>query len=79
MRPIYEIATDIMADWSKIGKGISPYAKPYLEAMLTLRTAQDNYIYDTGKSVLLYGLSNMSSYRGENARKLKAELKAHVK
>jgi hypothetical protein len=77
-RPIAEIAREIIADWSQIGKGVSPYAKPYLDAMLSLRTVQDAYGYDSGSSVVLYGLSNMSTYRGETARRLKAELKALV-
>lgn len=77
-RPISAIARDIIADWSLIGKGVSPYAKPYLDAMLSLTSAQDSYGYDSGKSVVLYGLSNMSHYRGTVAKGLKAELKAHV-
>jgi hypothetical protein len=36
----------------------------------------DAYYADSGKSVVLYFLSNASSYRGETAKRLKAELKA---
>jgi hypothetical protein len=34
------------------------------------------YGYDTGKSVVLYFLSNATSWRGEVARRVKAELKS---
>ena len=74
-RPIYEIANEIYADWKK------PYfgAVPYLEAMTTLTDIKDNYFYDTGKSVVLYFLANASSWRGETAKRVKAELKAMAK
>lgn len=74
-RPIYEIANEIYADWKK------PYfgAIPYLEAMTTLTDIKDNYFYDTGKSVVLYFLANASAWRGETAKRIKAELKAMAK
>lgn len=70
-RPIYEIAADIRADWKK------PYfgAVPYLEAMGSLDNIADNYFYDTGRSVVLYFLSNATTWKGEVARRVKAELK----
>lgn len=77
-RPISTIAREIEADWSKIGKGINYAAKPYLNAMKSLNSIQDAYGADTGKSVVLYFLSNAASYRGETARRLKAELKAMI-
>jgi len=79
MRPIYEIAREINQEWSKLGKGVNYAAKPYLDAMLSLNTTADQYIMDSGTSVVLYGLSNMSSFRGEAARRLKKELKDHLK
>ena len=74
-RPICEIAAEIQRDWNSIGKGVGYAAKPYLEALLTLATPEDVYYCDTGKSCALYFLSNATSYRGENAKRLKAELK----
>ena len=76
MRSISTIAREIQADWSKIGKGVNYAAKPYLDAMKSLDKISDDYGADTGKSVVLYFLSNASSYRGETAKRLKAELKA---
>lgn len=74
-RPIYMIAEDVRRDWQKV----SPYAKPYLDAMTMLNNIDDKYILDSGKSIVLYFLSNANSWRGENARKIKAELKAMCK
>jgi hypothetical protein len=71
-RPISKIAADIRNDWKK------PYfgAVPYLEAMAELNSIDDQYMYDTGRSVVLYFLSNASTWRGPVARSVKAELKA---
>ena len=71
-RPIYEIALDIEADW----KNVSPYAAPYLEAMFSLNKITDTYYFDSGKSVVLYFLGNARGWKGEVAKKIKAELKA---
>ena len=77
-RPVNVIAREIMNDWSDIGRGISPYADPYLRAMLSLNSAADSFGADTGASVIAYGLNNMQGYRGEVAKGLKAELKSHI-
>lgn len=74
-RPIYEIAKEIRSDWNKQGKGVSPYAKPYLDAMFSLDRIEDNYIMDSGKSVVLYFLGNAQSWRGDVAKRVKKELK----
>jgi hypothetical protein len=78
VRPIHEIATEIHAVWRKLGKGVNYAAKPYLDAMLSLSDISEAYGADSGRSVVLYGLSNMASFRGADARRLKAELKAHL-
>ena len=70
-RPLYEIAREIRKTWTKV----SPYAEPYLEAMESLNSINDNYYYDSGKSIVLYFLSNASTWRGDDARRIKAELK----
>tara|TARA_R110000868_G_scaffold411024_1_gene701375 strand:+ start:431 stop:664 length:234 start_codon:yes stop_codon:yes gene_type:complete len=71
-RPIFQIAKDIRADWKKINYG----AVPYLDAMDTLDSINDNYFQDTARSVVLYFLCNATSWRGEVAREIKKELKA---
>ncbi len=76
MRPIRMIAMDIDADWRKAKNGIYFGAKPYLQAIMALNKITDRYYAADGESIVLYFLSNASTYRGENARRLKAELKA---
>jgi len=71
-RSIKEIAKEIKADWKKVYFG----AVPYLDAMHTLNSIEDNYIYDSGKSIVRYFLANAQSWRGDTARRVKAELKA---
>lgn len=73
------IAREIRSDWSKQGKGVNYAAKPYLEAMFGLDKITDNYICDSGKSVVLYFLANAQTWKGETAKRIKAELKALCK
>lgn len=75
MRPLYTIAREIRKDWKKV----SPYAAPYLQAMSCLNSVDDNYILDSGRSIVSYFLANAGSWRGETAKRIKAELKAMVK
>ena len=75
MRRIREIAVEINATWSKIGKGVNYAARPYLDAMGDLDSINDNYATVSGRSVVLYFLSNASTFRGPDAKRLKAELK----
>jgi len=70
-RSIRTIALEVKREWKKV----SPYAEPYLEAMLSLNSINDNYYFDSGKSIVLYFLSNASGFRGEAAKRIKAELK----
>lgn len=70
-RPLYEIAAEIRKTWTKV----SPYADEYLRAMERLNSINDYYYFDTAKSVVLYFLSNAQGWRGEDARRIKAELK----
>ena len=71
-RPIKVIAQDIRANWPKVNYA----AKPYLDAMSSLNSIDENYMFDSGKSVVRYFLSNASTWRGDKAREIKAELKA---
>lgn len=75
LRPISNIARDISRAWPKPFFG----AVPYLGAMRSLETCADRYFEDSGLSIVAYFLSNASGFKGEAARTLKAELKAHMK
>ena len=84
LRPICDIATDIIRDMQASQTAARPararyYAAwPYLQAMRCLRTTDDTFGYESGISIVLYGLSNLPAYRGEKAKALKAELKSHT-
>jgi hypothetical protein len=75
MRTLREIAGEIRKDWE------SPYfgAVPYIRAMLTLGDINEPYGYDSGESIVRYFLSNAATWRGETARRVKAELKGMLK
>lgn len=76
---ISQIAGVIRRDWSKQGKGVNYAAKPYLEAMFSLNSIEDNYICDSGHSIVAYFLGNAATYKGEQAKLVKAELKRRLK
>ena len=74
-RPLCEIASEIRKDWAKVNLA----AKPYLDAMRSLTYITDDYYFDSGKTIVLYFLSNAGTWKGENAKRIKAELKAMCK
>ena len=71
-RPLFAIAADVVANWPKVNYG----AKPYLDAMACLNKVTDDYGADSGRSVVLYFLANANTWRGPDAKRVKAELKA---
>lgn len=71
-RPIHVIAREIDKTWPKVYFG----AVPYLGAMHGLSDITDAYGHDDAKSIVMYFLSNASTWRGEDAKRIKAELKA---
>lgn len=73
-RPLYEIANEIRRDW----KNMSPCARPYVDAMSSLIYITDNFVFDSGYSIVCYFLANAGTWRGETARRIKAELKEMV-
>lgn len=74
-RSLTTIAAEIRKDW----QNMPPAARAYFGPMSSLNTVEDNYGYDSGRSIVLYFLANASSWRGEVARRIKAELKEMVK
>jgi hypothetical protein len=70
-RTICEIALEIHQDW----KPVNYAAKPYLLAMLSLKDMSSKYGEDSAKNIILYFLSNASTWRGETAKRIKLELK----
>jgi len=74
-RPLNVIAAEINRTWPKVWFG----AVPYLAAMRSLDSIDDDYYQDSAKSVVLYFLFNATTWRGEDARRIKAELKGLCK
>ncbi len=70
-RSLSEIAREIKRTWPK------PYfgAVPYIDAMRRLDRITDMYMLDSAKSIVLYFLANAGTWRGDDARRIKAELK----
>jgi hypothetical protein len=77
VRTFREIAYEIEKTWPKVWFG----AKPYLSALRCLDTTdpQAAYGYDTAKEMALYFLANAATWKGEDARRIKAELKEMLK
>jgi len=73
--PLFEVAKIIRSDWKNVYFG----AKPYLDAMSYLSSINDNYGYDDAKTIVIYFLSNASTWRGETAKEVKAHLKQIIR
>lgn len=71
-RPIYKIALEIERLWKE------PYfgAVPYLDAMRSVISINDSHGVEDGKTQVLYFLSNANTWRGDDAKRIKAELKS---
>lgn len=72
VRPIHEIAAEITATWPRVYFG----AVPYLDAMRDLDAITDMYFMDSAREILQRFLGNATSWRGEDARRVKAEINA---
>ena len=66
-RPIKHIAAEICEVWRPVNYG----ARPYLEAMLSLNTIEDDYYLDSADSIIRYFLGNARTWRGEDAKRIK--------
>ena len=74
-RPLHEIAREIRKDWQKVNFG----AVPYLDAMGSLDKISDKFYLDSGRSIVAYFLSNASTWKGDNAKRIKKELNSMIK
>ena len=75
-RSLNDISREIRLDW---GGKVNFAAKPYLAAMMGMGDINEQYGYDSGRSIVLYFLSNAATWRGDVAKRVKAELKAMLK
>lgn len=74
-RPLHVIARDILAHWTKPSTS-REWAMPYINAMRHLVSMDSTYGHDDAEDIVIRFLSNASGWRGEDARRIKAELKA---
>lgn len=76
-RTFAEIAREIKKVWTK------PYfgAVPYIDAMMEIDSSDKNapYLLETAKDIVPYFLCNATTWRGDDARRIKAELKEMIK
>lgn len=76
MRTFKEIALEIREKW----ENVSPHAKPYLDAMACIDSSDKNakYYYDSAAFIVAYFLSNAIGFQGDDAIRIKAELKSMI-
>lgn len=74
-RSLGTIAAEIAHAWQ------NPYfgAVPYLRAMFNLDTLKDSYGLDSAREIVLYFLANANTWKGDTARRVKAELRGMLK
>lgn len=70
VRELLTIAQDIRKHWPKVYFG----AVPYLNAMSCLHEMSDRYGADDASEIVARFLSNATTWRGDDARRIKAEL-----
>lgn len=75
---IYEIASVIINSWDR-QKQLQSDAWLYLNAMCYLENITDYYGDDSAKEIVLRFCLNCTTYRGEIAKLVKAELKRRCK
>jgi hypothetical protein len=75
-RPLAEIAGEIRTDWDE---GMNEAAVPYVEARSKLRFPNQCYGAETGAAMIRGFLNNARAWRGDTARRTKAELRAILK
>jgi hypothetical protein len=89
-----EIITDFEKEYKErkakhleTGKGKMPvywkqkyvHALAYVEPMQCMISINEMYMCDSGKSVVAYALGNLTTWRGETAKRIKKELNGMLK
>jgi hypothetical protein len=74
-RPLWDIAREIRSAWP------APYfgAVPYIDAMACLSKITDSYGLDDADGIVRYFLVNARTWKGDTARRVKAELKSMLR
>jgi len=74
-RTISQIAQEIKKTWSNVNYA----AKPYLNVMQYLEDKNDRYFEESADDIVLRFLANAQTWKGDDARRIKAELKSLLK
>lgn len=74
-RTISQIAQEINKTWSNVNYA----AKPYLNAMQYIENKNDRYFEESADDIVLRFLCNAQTWKGDDARRIKAELKSLLK
>lgn len=77
-RTLDELGNLMRRSWSRDGQ-VSPAAKPYLDALVSLQTMDDSYGADSASNIITYLLGNSTGWKGETAKFVKNELKRRLK
>ena len=72
VRPLYEIAREIRKDW----KTMPEYAFVHFEGFQYATSIDEMFYFDSVKGEVLCFLSGAAQWRGETAKRIKAELKS---
>jgi hypothetical protein len=81
MRNLNTIAAEINTLWRREppSPSVQRFARPYLEALEEIQTVKDTYGLETGDDIVMRFLFNTANWRGDDARRIKAELHKHLK
>jgi hypothetical protein len=81
-RPLHRIADEIIKTWRKplpyetgTQIAVSPEAAPYVRAMQHLGSVTDSYGSDDAEEIILKFLGNARAWHGDDAKRIKAELR----
>lgn len=79
-RPLNKIAAEIITIWrtKPPSQNTMRFAAPYVQAMLDIRSCRDMYGMEYGDMIVAYALNNLAQWRGDDARRIKSELNAHL-
>jgi hypothetical protein len=77
MRTLREIAIEIERECAD--KQWYYYAEAYVTPMKSLESLSERYYEDSAESIVMYALANLTSWRGDTARRIKAELNGMLK
>jgi hypothetical protein len=71
-RPLHKIADEITSRWREP----ADEARPYIYGLRHLGTMDDKFGSDDAEDIVLRFLGNARGWRGEDAKRIKAELRA---